>query len=255
MTQGGASDHGAGRTLVIIPAFNEEAALPAVLADLRLTRPDLDVVVVDDGSADSTSVVAAEHGATVLTLPFNLGVGGALRTGFRYATRHGYDAALQFDADGQHDPSEIATLLAVIDDGVDMVIGSRFADERNAYDVGRVRAGAMAVMRVAVRQLSGRRFTDTTSGFRAFSRPVLELFAQRYPDEYLETVESLLLACAHGFTVEEVPVQMHARQAGQPSTRHIRLLYHYVRVLFVVGAKTPRRRPGRTVNHPAGASS
>jgi glycosyltransferase involved in cell wall biosynthesis len=254
MTQGGASDHGAGRTLVIIPAFNEEAALPAVLADLERRRPDLDVVVVDDGSVDDTARVAAQQGVVVLSLPFNLGIGGALRTGFRYAVRHGYSAALQFDADGQHDVGEIATLLAGLDDA-DMVIGSRFADERKVYDVGRVRAGAMAVMRVAVRQLSGQRFTDTTSGFRAFSRPVLELFARRYPDEYLEVIESLLLACASGFTIAEVPVQMHERQAGVPSTRHLRLLYHYVRVLFVVTARTPRRRPRRSVTHPAGAAS
>jgi glycosyltransferase involved in cell wall biosynthesis len=250
----GGDEHRDSRTLVIIPAFNEEAALPAVLDDLRHRRPDLDVVVVDDGSVDGTARVAAAGGAAVLLLPFNLGIGGALRTGFRYAVAQGYDVALQLDADGQHDVGEIATLLGGLDDA-DMVIGSRFADKRMVYEVGRVRAGAMAVMRVAVRQLSGRRFTDTTSGFRAFSRPVLELFARRYPDEYLETVESLLLACAHGFRVEEVPVQMHARQGGQPSTRRIRLLYHYLRVLFVVGASTPRRRVRRTTNHPAGATS
>lgn len=250
----GGDAHNDSRALVIVPAFNEEAALPAVLDDLHRRRPDLDVVVVDDGSADDTARVASERGVVVLSLPFNLGIGGALRTGFRYAVRHGYSAALQFDADGQHDVGEIATLLSGLNDA-DMVIGSRFADERKVYDVGRVRAGAMAVMRVAVRQLTGRRFTDPTSGFRAFSRPVLELFAKRYPDEYLEVIESLLLASAHGFKVEEVPVQMHARQGGQPSTRQLRLLYHYLRVLFVVSAHTPVRRSNRTTNHPAGAAS
>jgi glycosyltransferase involved in cell wall biosynthesis len=243
------------RTLVIIPALNEEEALPGVLTQLEQVRPDLDVVVVDDGSTDDTAAVAAGHGATVLSLPFNLGIGGALRTGFRYAVLHDYPRAIQFDADGQHDATEIEPLLSSLDDGADMVIGSRFGDERVIYEVGRVRAGAMALLRVALAQLTGRQFTDTTSGFRGFCRPVLELFAERYPDEYLETVESLLLLCTLGFRVDEVPVKMHQRQAGQPSNRRLRLLYHFVRVLFVVTARAPRRWRSRSTTHPVGTAS
>src|SRR5215218_8418559 len=121
-------------TLVIIPAFNEEAALPAVLRELA-ARPALDVIVVDDGSTDRTAAVAADLGATVLSLPFNLGIGGALRTGFLYAVRTGYDRAGQFAGDGQHDPDEIASLLSALADGSDMVVGSRFAGEATSYTV------------------------------------------------------------------------------------------------------------------------
>ncbi|MEJ5256235.1 MAG: glycosyltransferase family 2 protein [Acidimicrobiales bacterium] len=232
---------GRGRTLVIVPAYNEEAALGSVLDELRSSGDDLDVVVVDDGSTDRTSEVALAHGATLLPLPFNLGIGGALRTGFRYAVRAGYQRAVQFDADGQHDAAEIGTLLRELDRGVDLVIGSRFANSTQTYEVGMVRARAMAVLRFAIGQLSGRRFTDTSSGFRGFSARMLEFFASSYPAEYLESVEALFLACANGFRVEEVPVRIHARQAGVPSNRNLRLLYHYLRLLLVLTASASRR--------------
>ena len=227
-------------TLVIIPAFNEEAALPAVLRDLA-ARPALDVIVIDDGSTDRTAAVAAEQGVTVLSLPFNLGIGGALRTGFLYAVRNGYDRAVQFDGDGQHDPDEIPTLLAALADGADMVVGSRFAGEATSYSVGRVRARAMGVLRFTIKTLSGQQFSDTSSGFRAFNREVLEFFARTYPSEYMESVEALLLACAEGFRVTEVPVHMSEREAGTPSTRRLRLVYHYLRLLVVLVASAPRR--------------
>jgi glycosyltransferase involved in cell wall biosynthesis len=226
---------------VIIPAFNEEAALPAVLDELARVVPDLDIVVVDDGSRDKTAALAAAAGVAVVSLPFNLGIGGALRCGFRYALRHGYERAVQFDADGQHDATQIAALLAGLDDGADMVIGSRFAEATNSYDVGRTRARAMGVLRFVVRQLSGQRFTDTSTGFRAFDLPVLELFGREYPAEYMESVEALVLALAAGFRVVEVPVQMSSRAAGQPSNRSLRLLYHYLRLLLVIVVSAGRR--------------
>ena len=231
-----------GRTLVIIPALNEEESLPHVLKELDEAVPDYDVVVVDDGSTDATATVARKAGATVLPLPFNLGIGGALRTGFLYAVRQGYRRAVQFDGDGQHDPEEIAVLVAALDDGADMAVGSRFAGKRASYDVGRVRAGAMGVLRFAVRQLSGQSFSDTSSGFRGFDRPVLEFFAVNYPSEYMESVEALLLASAAGFRVDEVPVHMRGRTGGSPSTKRWRLVYHYLRLFLVILASAPRRR-------------
>jgi glycosyltransferase involved in cell wall biosynthesis len=233
---------GPDRPLVIIPAFNEEAALPGVLADLRAVDPPLDIVVIDDGSSDGTAEVARAAGTTVVQLPFNMGIGGALRTGFLYAVRHGYDQAVQFDGDGQHDPSQIARLLDALDEGADMVVGSRFADETQVYDVGRVRAGAMSMLRFMVRHLSGQSFTDTSSGFRAFSRPVLELFARNYPYEYMESVEALVLAVSSGFTVSEIPVRMHQRQQGAPSNVRLKLLYHYVRLMLTITVSATRRR-------------
>lgn len=228
---------------MIIPAYNEEVALPGVLERLAAARPDLEVLVVDDGSTDKTADLAAIAGALVVRLPFNLGIGGALRTGFLYAIRHGYQRAVQFDADGQHDVHEIQTLLDGLDEGADMVIGSRFGHESHAYDVGRVRARAMGGLRFLVRQLSGQRYSDTSSGFRAFSRPVLEVFAVNYPSEYMESVEALVLALTSGFRVDEVPVRMGSRTGGQPSNRRLRLLYHYLRLLLVITVTARRRRP------------
>jgi glycosyltransferase involved in cell wall biosynthesis len=228
-------------TLLIIPAFNEAEALPAVLADLAALDAPHDVVVVDDGSTDDTVAVARAGGAVVLELPFNLGIGGALRTGFLYAVRQGYDRAVQFDGDGQHDPGEIEALLAALDDGADMAVGSRFAGTASSYDVGRVRARAMGLLRAAVRGLSGQAFTDTSSGFRAFRRPVLEFFARNYPSEYMESVEALVLASFNGFHITEVPVHMRGREGGEPSNRRWRLVYHYFRVLLVLTASATRR--------------
>ena len=223
------------KTLVVIPAFNESAALPATIAGLHATRPDLDIVVVDDGSTDDTVAVARGLGVEVLPLPFNLGIGGALRCGFRYAVREGYDRALQFDADGQHDATEIETILTPLDDGADLVIGSRFASA-GEYEVGRSRKLAMGVLRLLTRWLTGRRFADTSSGFRSFSRPMLERFAQEYPLEYMDSVEALVMAVRENYDVREVPTAMHPRAAGQASNRRFRLIYHYLRLLVVLGS-------------------
>jgi glycosyltransferase involved in cell wall biosynthesis len=233
-----------GRTLVIVPAYNEEVALRGVLRELAGICPDLDVLVVDDGSGDATTTVARAEGVAVAVLPFNLGVGGALQTGFRYAVAHGYGRAIQFDADGQHDPSQIAPLLAALDDGADLVIGSRFAEPGpdSRYDVGRVRGGAMWTLRLALRLLSGRSFSDTSSGFRAFSAPLLEFFAASYPTDYMESPEALLWAYQAGFRITEVPVHMRARAGGTPSNRSFMLAYHYLRALLSMLSRAPVHR-------------
>jgi glycosyltransferase involved in cell wall biosynthesis len=226
---------------VIIPALNEAATLPVVLERLHQEVPWADVVVVDDGSTDATAAVAAAGGATVLRLPFNLGIGGALRTGFRYAVDHGYDRAVQVDADGQHDPSTVEKLIAALDDA-DLVIGSRFGGAGD-YEVGRARRGAMRLLQFTLRLLSGRTFTDTSSGSRAFSRPLLEFFAQNYPSEYMESVEALIGAYYGGFRIVEVPTEMHQRAGGAPSALRVKLVYHYVRVLVTILIGAGRRRP------------
>ena len=240
------------RTLVIIPALNEEASLPRVLDDLASQLPDFDVLVVDDGSRDGTACVAARCGVAVLSLPFNLGVGGALQTGFRYAVRNGYDRAIQFDADGQHDPTEVRKLIAGLDAGADLMIGSRFAaGGAVTYPVGPPRRLGMKVLRRIVRALVGRDFTDTTSGFRAFSRPMLEFFAVTYPTEYMgDTVEALVIASNNGFHPDEVGVNMHGRTGGAPSNRRFRLFYYYVR-LVVVLLSSARRRSTRDASREA----
>ena len=230
------------RTLIIIPALNEEAALPAVLRSLAENAPDCDVLVVDDGSRDRTAEVAESHGVRVACLPFNLGVGGALRTGFRYAVRNGYDRAAQFDGDGQHEASALASLFHELEQGADLVIGSRFTKHERTYRAGRIRGGAINVLRIFLGLLTGQQFTDTSSGFRAFSRPMLEFFALTYPSEYLsDTAEALLLACYAGFTVVEVPAAMHRRAGGRPSHRSARLSYHYIRLFVALASMASRR--------------
>jgi glycosyltransferase involved in cell wall biosynthesis len=231
------------RTLIVIPAYNEEQSLPAVLKELAEQTPEYDVLVVSDGSADGTSEVAREAGVHVAELPFNLGIGGALRTGFTFAVRGGYDQAVQFDADGQHDPLAVAKLLAPLADGADMVIGSRFAEGGAVtYEVSGIRRRAMRLLQRLVRRLVGQDFTDTSSGFRAFSRPMLDYFAVTYPVEYMDSVEALVLACNAGFHVTEVPVNMRGRTGGAPSNRRLRLVYYYVRLLVVLVVSTTSRR-------------
>jgi len=201
--------------LVIIPAFNEEEALPSTLAELAEVRPDLDVLVVSDGSVDKTAALARAAGVGVVELPFNLGIGGALQTGFRYAA---------------------------LDDGAAMVVGSRFGEGNVEYRVGPVRKAAMAVLRAAVNKMAHQKFSDTSSGFRAFNASVLQTFARSYPVEFMDSTESLVQAINEGYRVVEVPTRIRARTAGQPSTRHVRLVYHYFRLMIVLVSQLPSRR-------------
>ena len=231
------------QTLIIVPALNEEESLPATLKELREVVDDVDVVVVDDGSTDATAEVARRAGAVSARLPFTLGVGGAVRVGLHYAQRHGYDRAVVIDADGQHDPVGITALLGALDRGADMVVGSRFASGDD-YPVGRTRRQAMRFLGAIVRFLTGQRYSDVTSGFRAFDRPVIELLAREYPVEYLaDTVEALLIVRYAGFRVDEVPIHMRPRAAGVPSTRRFRLVVNYLRLLIgILGSASRRAR-------------
>ncbi len=231
------------KSVVIVPAFNEAASLPDVLRDLAPLG--FDVVVVDDGSTDATAALAREQGAVVLRMPINVGIGGALRCGFQWASSHGYERAVQLDADGQHDPAQIPLLFAELDAGADLVIGSRFAGDDSGYRIPPIRRVAMRILEGAVRLVIHRRFTDTSSGFRAFSGPMIEYFAGEYPADYMESVEALCLASVAGFEVTEVAITMRPRSGGSASVVGIRLLFHYLRVLLAV---TVRVRAGRGVD-------
>ena len=219
-------------TLAIIPAFNEATTLPKVLAGLQKELPEHDIIVINDGSTDGTEIVAEKAGVDYLSLPFNLGIGGALRLGFRYAVEQDYEVAYQFDADGQHDPSQVKTILKALDNA-DMAIGNRFAGN-TPYRIGRSRTLAMGILKILVNRITGQSFSDTSSGFRAFRKPVLELFAKNYPVEYMDSVEALILAIRNGFRVTEVPVNMQDRLAGKPSNRNFRLIYYFTRLLIVL---------------------
>jgi glycosyltransferase involved in cell wall biosynthesis len=216
-----------------VPAYNEMVALPATLKELTETHPEFGVVVVDDGSTDETTEVARQHGAVAIRLPFNLGVGGAVRTGLHYALDQGADRVVLLDADGQHDPAGVDMLLGALDDGADLAIGSRFADGADAFRVGQLRRMAMRFLQSVVKTTTGLRLTDVTSGFRAANRPVIALLASMYPAEYLaDTVETILITHYAGFEVREVPVAMRPRAGGEASTRHLKLVLNYLRLLI-----------------------
>ncbi|ALV42880.1 glycosyl transferase family 2 [Pseudarthrobacter sulfonivorans] len=203
-------------TLVIMPAWNESEAIGNTVQEVFTFGPPCDILVVDDGSRDSTAMVAREAGATVIQLPFNMGVGGAMRTGFKYAKKHGYERVIQVDADGQHDPRDIQAVL----DGLahaDIAIGARFAD-KGEYVVKGPRKWAMNVLAWTISRIAGTRLTDVTSGFRAGNTKAIRQYVDHYPAEYLgDTIDSLVVAIRSGCTVHQVGVSMRERQAGAPS--------------------------------------
>ena len=226
-----------------MPALNEQDCIGEVITELRgTTGGGYDVLVVDDGSTDATPVVARAHGAAVLVLPFNLGVGGAMRAGFVYALRNGYDGVIQVDADGQHDPAQIPALLQRLDD-VDVVVGSRFAGVGD-YQVRGPRRWAMRLLAGSMTRLCRTRLTDVTSGFRATGPRALPVFARHYPPEYLgDTVESLVLASKAGLRVAEVAVSMRPRAGGRPSQSPFKATVYLGRAVLVLLLAVVRSHP------------
>ncbi|WP_082623898.1 glycosyltransferase family 2 protein [Nocardioides sp. Soil805] len=205
------------RVLIIVPAWNEQDSIAATVTEIRTCLPTADLLVVDDGSTDRTYERATGAGAIVCSLPYNLGVGGAMRTGYRHALREGYDVAVQIDADGQHDPRFLPRLLERLD-AADVVIGARFADKDDPYKVRGPRRWAMVMLAAVLSRVAKARLTDVTSGFRVSNRRAISVFAAHYPAEYLgDTVESLVIASRAGCTVTQVPVTMRARAAGTAS--------------------------------------
>jgi glycosyltransferase involved in cell wall biosynthesis len=217
------------RTLVIVPAFNEAKSLPAVAEDLRRHAPDADVCVVDDGSTDGTADVARGLGLGVLRLPLNLGIGGAVQAGYLWAHDHGYDAAVQFDGDGQHDASSMPALLEPIRAGAgDLVVGSRFIGD-GAFRSTLARRGGIRYLAGLIRVRCGARVTDSTSGYRAAGRAAIALFARGYPSDYPEP-ESIAIACRAGLRVVEAPVRMRERAHGASSITLLRSVLYMVKV-------------------------
>jgi len=235
------------RTLVFIPAWNEQASISGVIADVRKALPDADILVVDDGSTDATTATARESGVLVATLPFNQGLGAALQTGYLFALREGYDYCAHLDADGQHPAAEVARLLEVIAaDRADLVIGSRYSDPsavtgRDDYKPTFSRRIGTSVFRFFLTLATRQRFTDTTSGMRAANRRVMSLFSENYSPDFAE-IESLQLAVRQGLRVEEVPVRMLERTGGSSFLTPVRSAFFIFKgiVVLLVGQFRPR---------------
>ena len=232
-----------GRLVAIVPAWNESGAIGGVVDEIRAFDARIDVVVVDDASSDDTASVARAHGATVLGLPFNVGIGGAVQTGFRYARDEGYEVAVRLDGDGQHDASELGKLLGPIHAGdADFVVGSRFVDPSGTYRPPFARRVGIGVFARLVSLLGGQHVTDTTSGFAALNRVGIELFAVEYPHDYPE-VEATLVALRSGLRLRQVQVDMRERQAGTSSITFVRSLYYIVKVMLALLVASLRRYP------------
>jgi glycosyltransferase involved in cell wall biosynthesis len=242
--------------LAVVPAYNEGAAVADVVASLHEQAPRFDVIVIDDGSTDDTADRAREAGADVIQLPFNLGIGGAVQTGFVYAREHGYDYVAQVDGDGQHDPSELATLIVTMqaDATVDMVCGSRFLSAESSYSAPISRRTGIHLFAFTLSKILGQRITDPTSGFRLYNRRAINLFARDYPHDYPE-VEAVLMLHANRLKLTEVPVQMYARGSGQSSITTTRSAYYMIKVSLALLVGLLRRRPVVDAGDPAPISA
>ena len=232
------------RKLAIVPAYNEEAAVGATVREL-LRHSDFDVLVIDDGSADATAAVAAQAGAAVVSLPFNLGIGGAVQAGYQYALGGGYDYAVQVDGDGQHDPRELQRLLdhLTAHPELNMVTGSRFlVQEGDTYRSSRPRRMGIRIFGRILSLVVGQPVSDPTSGFRLVDRRGIELFARDYPHDYPE-VEAVLLLHFHRLRSAEVPVRMRERTSGVSSINATRSVYYMVKVTLAILVGLLRARP------------
>lgn len=227
--------------LVIMPAWNESESVGNTVAEVLRTVSNCDVLVVDDGSSDNTPELAEAAGATVLRLPFNLGVGGAMRAGYKYAKRWNYSKAIQVDADGQHDPKDLVNVVAGLA-YADISIGARFAD-KGTYEVRGPRKWAMGFLGWAVSRIAKTQLTDVTSGFRAANSRAIAQYCEHYPAEYLgDTIDSLVVAVRSGLTVTQVPVEMRPRQGGTPSHNPAKAALYLARSGFALLIALTRKK-------------
>jgi hypothetical protein len=232
------------RRLAVVPAYNEAETVGRVVRALVRETPDWDIVVIDDGSTDRTGQIARKAGADVVRLPFNLGIGGAMQAGFVYALEHGYDLMVQVDADGQHDPREIAKLLDARDHhpGVDMICGSRFISDDHRYPAPVSRRTGIHLFAFLLSRIVGQRVSDPTSGFRLYNWRAIELFARDYPHDYPE-VEAILMLHHHRLSMREEHVRMYERDGGVSSISSGKSVYYMIKVLLAIGVGLLRRRP------------
>ena len=230
--------------LAVVPAYNEQATVARVIDSLHEHAPEFDVLVIDDGSHDSTGDVASAAGASVVRHPFNLGIGGAVQSGFIYALENGYQHVVQVDADGQHCPDQISKLQAEMqrDRRLDMICGSRFLTKEHGYPAPISRRTGIHIFAFMLSRIVGQRVSDPTSGFRLYNRRAIAVFAGDYPHDYPE-VEAVLLVHHHRLRMAEVPVRMLQRDGGVSSIRSGKSLYYMIKVLLAIFIGLARARP------------
>ncbi|MCA9732589.1 MAG: glycosyltransferase family 2 protein [Deferribacteres bacterium] len=221
------------KTLIIIPAYNEEGSIAKVITEIQQIDTPVDILVVNDGSKDRTAEVATSCGVAVLSAPYNQGIGATVQTGFKYAARSGYDYAIQLDGDGQHIAAEIPKILSVAQAGeADMVIGSRYIGEKT-YKTPLMRRLGMLIISTVNSLVTGQKVTDNTSGFRAFNKSVINYLANYYPSDYPEP-EVVVILSRKKFKIKEVPVQMRFRESGESSISSIKSIYYMIKVLLAI---------------------
>ncbi len=233
--------------MIVMPAFNEAAVISEVIAEVRSTLPSAHILVVSDGSTDDTVGLAKTAGAVALALPFNLGVGGAMRLGFQYAKLHGYTVAVQLDSDGQHNPADVPALVSALA-GYDVVIGARFAGSGD-YEVRGPRKWAMRFLSSTLSRALGTELTDTTSGFKAHGPRAIQVFARNFPVEYLgDTVEALVIGHHAGLRFGQRGVAMRERAGGTPSHNPSRSAIYLFRALLALTIAFLRPKPKASLN-------
>jgi glycosyltransferase involved in cell wall biosynthesis len=221
-------------TLIVIPAYNEAMNLSVVLAEIREALPSFAVLIVDDGSIDGSAEIARNLGYPVLVMPFNVGVGGAMRAGFTYAVRNGFSNVVQIDADGQHVPSDVPRLISQLENA-DVIIGSRFAQGSKTFPISPLRRVVLKSLARFLSKIVGTKLTDVTSGFRATGSSALTLFSSHYPHEYLgDTIESLVIAHRSGLVINEIPTTIRSRNFGKSSQSRFKATIYTLRAFVVL---------------------
>lgn len=221
------------KVLVIIPAYNEAANIKTVVGNLIHNYPQYDYVVINDGSTDDTETICRQNGFNYISHPVNLGIGGGVQTGYLYAKRNNYDIAVQIDGDGQHDPKYIKNVIEPIEQGkADIVIGSRFL-KRTGFQSSAARRLGIRFLSGLIRIFSGVRIKDVTSGLRAVNRKIISFYAGNYAQDYPEP-EAIVAGAIHGAKIQEVPVEMHERNAGKSSINPLRSFYYMLKVSLTI---------------------
>jgi glycosyltransferase involved in cell wall biosynthesis len=228
------------KVLVIVPAFNEQANLPLLVSKLRRVEPKLDILIINDRSLDETALICNELDVNTIHLPCNLGIGGAVQTGYKYAQLHGYEYAVQVDGDGQHDPAYIGAILQpLMDNEADLVIGSRYIT-KEGFQSSSIRRIGIQYFSMLIELLIRQKITDPTSGFRASNAKVIDLFARFYPADYPEP-ESIVFIRRNKLIIQEVPVIMHQRLGGMTSIKSFRTIYYMIKVSLAIFIDRLRR--------------